>query len=253
MIRFSANLGFLWTDRGLPEAIYMAKAAGFDAVECHWPYATPAQDIRAALDDTGLPLLGLNTIRGATGENGLAAVPGRETEARASIDQAIDYANAVGSEAIHVMAGVATGPDAYTTYQKNLAFACDQTDKIILIEPLNRHDAPGYFLKTTDQAKTIIEDLDRPNLRLMFDCYHVGRTEGDVTTRLTALLPIIGHIQCASVPDRGPPDRGELDYDVVFDHIASLGWNRPVGAEFKASGPDEITRWMKQARSAKAC
>ncbi|MEM9032809.1 MAG: isomerase, partial [Pseudomonadota bacterium] len=64
MTKFSANLGFLWTDRSLPDAIHAAKAAGFDAVECHWPYETPASDVRRALDDTDLPMLGLNTARG---------------------------------------------------------------------------------------------------------------------------------------------------------------------------------------------
>ena len=76
-MRFSANLGFLWQDRPLPEAIHAAHAAGFDAVECHWPYDTPAQATRAALEETGLPLPGLNTVRGEPGENGLCALPGR--------------------------------------------------------------------------------------------------------------------------------------------------------------------------------
>ena len=83
MTRFSANLGFLWTDRPLPDAIHAAHAAGFDAVECHWPYDIPADQVHAALQATGLPMLGLNTRRGAPGENGLAALPGREADARA--------------------------------------------------------------------------------------------------------------------------------------------------------------------------
>lgn len=79
-MKFSANLGFLWNDRSLPDAIHAAAAAGFDAVECHWPYDTPAAEVRAALEDTGLPMLGLNTRRGdvSAGENGLAALPRRE-------------------------------------------------------------------------------------------------------------------------------------------------------------------------------
>jgi hydroxypyruvate isomerase len=35
LTKFSANLGFLWSDLPLPAAIHAAKAAGFDAVECH--------------------------------------------------------------------------------------------------------------------------------------------------------------------------------------------------------------------------
>ena len=78
-MQFSANLGFLWTELPLPDAIRAAKAAGFDAVECHWPYKTPARSVAEALTETGLPMLGLNTDRGdvAGGENGLTALPGR--------------------------------------------------------------------------------------------------------------------------------------------------------------------------------
>ena len=106
MPRFSANLGFLWSELPLPDAIRRAKAAGFEAVEAHWPYETPEEDVVAALADTGLPLLAINTPRGdhLAGENGLAAVRGREGEARAAILEAIDYAHAVEAGAVHVMA-----------------------------------------------------------------------------------------------------------------------------------------------------
>mgnify|MGYP001794438096 CR=1 FL=1 len=251
-MRFSANLGFLWTDRPLPDAIRAAKAAGFAAVECHWPYDTSAAAIKAALDETDLPMLGLNTRRGdvAAGENGLSAVPGREADARAAIDEAIAYAAATGTRAIHVMAGFAEGAAAHQTFLHNLSEASQAAGthgQTILIEPLNRHDAPGYFLKTTDQARQIIDELGAPNVKLMFDCYHVGRTEGDIITRLTDLLPIIGHIQFASVPDRGTPDHGELDFAQIFAAIRELGWDHPLGAEYKSTAPtDDTLAWMSK-------
>lgn len=254
MTRFSANLGFLWTDRSLPDAIRAAKAAGFDAVECHWPYDTPTADIRAALDDTGLPMLGLNTRRGdvAAGDNGLAALSGREAEARAAIDEALAYAVAIGASCVHVMAGFATGASAEAAFLANLRYACDRAaavDRTILIEPLNRFDAPRYFLNTTAQAEDLIHQTAAPNLRLMFDCYHVGRTEGDVIGRLRALYPLIGHIQFAAVPDRGPPDHGAVEYRSVFAEIAALGWDAPLGAEYKPGGPTEPTLgWMADLR-----
>lgn len=251
MTQFSANLGFLWSDRPLPEAIRAAADAGFAAVECHWPYDTPADQVRAALEAAGLPMLGLNTIRGAPGENGLAALPGRESEARAAIDQAIAYADAVDARAIHVMAGLADGVEARRVFIENLRYACGATPRTILIEPLNRHDAPGYFLKTTEQAMDVIGTVGAANLKLLFDCYHVGRTEGDVMTRLEALLQSIGHIQFASVPDRGPPTGGELDYAVIFQRIEALGWSSPLGAEYKTDGPtDESVRWLSDHRKA---
>ena len=250
MIQFSANLGFLWADRPLPDAIKAAKAAGFHAVECHWPYDVPASEVKAALDETGLPMLGLNTRRGDVdaGDNGLSAVPGREEEALTAIAKAVEYAEAIGAQAVHVMAGYAGGDDAHKVFVRNLHVATELSKRSeigILIEPLNRFDAPGYFLKSTAQARAIIDEVSASNLKLMFDCYHVGRTEGHVITRLRDLLPIIGHIQFASVPDRGTPDHGEIDYQSVFSEIEALGWIKPLGAEYKPAGETDATlQWM---------
>lgn len=253
-MKFSANLGFLFADRPLPEAIRSAAAAGFDAVECHWPYAVPTEDVRRALDETGLAMLGLNTLRGQSGENGLSALPGREEEARAEVDRAIAYARAIGAGNIHVMAGFASGGAAESAYRVTLAYACDQAAEhgiTILIEPLNRYDAPGYFLSTTDQAMAVIDAVGRPNLKLMFDTYHVQIMEGDVIRRFRALMPIIGHVQFASVPDRGEPDRGELDLAYVLAAMRDAGWQAPVGAEYRPrEGTEAGLGWLSRFRAA---
>ena len=111
----------------------------------------------------------------------------------------------------------------------------------MLIEPLNRYDAPGYFLTGSDQAARLIERAGHANLRLMFDFYHLQIMEGDLTRRLRRHLPIVGHVQVASVPDRGPPDHGEVDYRHICGVLRELGWERPVGAEYKPGGATEDT------------
>ena len=84
----------------------------------------------------------------------------------------------------------------------------------------------------------------------MFDCYHVGRTEGDVIARLRALFPLIGHIQFAAVPDRGAPDHGEVDYASVFAEITALGWDAPLGAEYKSGTDTDATLgWLAKLRA----
>ena len=253
MTQFSANLGFLWADRPLPDAIRSANAAGFHAVECHWPYDTPASEVKAALYETGLSMLGINSRRGnvAEGENGLSALPGREEEALEAIAEAVEYAEGIGAQAVHVMAGNADGEEAEEVFVRNLLVAtkiAQRRNIDILIEPLNRFDAPKYFLKKSDQARIIIDKVAVPNLKLMFDCYHVGRTEGNVIARLRDLLPIIGHIQFASVPDRGTPDHGEVDYQAVFAEIQALDWTKPLGAEYKpVTDTDSTLGWMSSA------
>lgn len=237
-MKFSANLGFLWNDRPLPDAIYAAKVAGFQAVECHFPYDQELEIVKAALTQTGLPMLSLNTAPGhtAAGEFGRAALPGREAEARADIDQAVIYAAAIGCQNLHVLAGLAQGAEALGVFKANLRYACQKAAEQrlnILIEPLNPRSNPGYFLNSSSMAADIIANLKLPNLKLMFDCYHIQIIEGNVTHRVKELLPIIGHIQIAGVPDRHEPNSGELAYRRLLPAIYAMGYDGYVGAEYR--------------------
>ncbi|MEM0922921.1 MAG: TIM barrel protein [Pseudomonadota bacterium] len=253
-MKFSANLGFLWTDRDLPVAIRAAKAAGFDAVECHFPYDQPPDAVTEALAETGLPMLGLNTVRGdlAAGDFGLSALPGRVDEAHAAIDQAIAYATQIGAAQIHVMAGKAEGQAARAVYRDNLAYAADRAaeeGRGILIEPINTRDVPGYHLHFAEDGAEIVSSLGRDNLRLMFDCYHTQIMQGDLIRRIQALLPVIGHIQIAGVPDRGEPDQGEVAYDRLLPAIAQMGYEGYFGAEYRpADSPEAGLGWLSAFR-----
>lgn len=254
MARFSANLGFLWQELSLPDAIRAAGAAGFDAVECHWPYDTPPEETRRALDEAGLAMLGLNTSRGnpQAGDNGLSALPNRRQEAVEAIDQAIGYAARTATRNVHVMAGKASGEEARNTFIDNLRYAAKKAAEAgigILIEPLNSRDAPGYFLQTADQALDIIAAVGATNVRLMFDCYHVQIMQGDLTRRLQAAMEVIGHIQIAAVPDRREPDHGEVDYGHILGHLDAIGYDRPIGAEYRPAISTEAgLGWLKTYR-----
>ncbi|MEP3346280.1 MAG: TIM barrel protein [Litoreibacter sp.] len=252
MVEFSANLGFLWNDLPLPDAIRKAKDAGFKAVELHWPYSTPSADVNAALEETGLPCLGLNTQRGdvAAGDNGCAAIPGREAEARKYIDEALAYAREIGAKNVHVMAGFTDqSAAAKATFAQNLRYACGQaalTQRTILIEPLNHIDAKGYHLSTVPQAQDALAAVDLPNLKIMFDCYHLQVTQGDLLPLFKTCQSQVGHVQFAAVPDRGEPDRGDVNYAQLLPELVKLGWDAPMGAEYKPrSKMEDGLGWMK--------
>ncbi|EAU41034.1 hydroxypyruvate isomerase, putative [Fulvimarina pelagi HTCC2506] len=255
MTPLSANLGFLWNDRPLPDAIRAAKAAGFDAVECHWPYAHDADAVKAALEETGLAMLGINTVKGPRESDfGLAAQPGREAEARRAIDEAFDYGTRVGASAVHVMAGLA-GPDemaSMASFVTNLGHACDwahDTGMKVLIEPLNPYDNPGYFLIGFDKAREVVDAVGRDELKIMFDCYHLQITDGDLLRRFRDNRAVVGHVQFAGVPDRGEPDHGEVAYDRLLPAIADAGYSGAFGAEYRPSGRTDATlKWMTAFR-----
>ena len=255
MPKFSANLGFLWTELELPQAIHAAKRAGFDAVECHFPYEVPAAGVAQALADTGLDMLGLNTRLGVNGANdfGVMALPGRQSEAREYIDEAISYAAAIGCRNIHCVAGKSGGGDeAEEVYRANLALACGLAaaqDITVLIEGINQRDAPGFHFSRVEQGIATIEAVGAANLRLMFDCYHAQIMQGDLTHRLRQSLPFVGHVQFAAVPDRGEPDRGEVNYPWLFDAIDAMGWDGFVGAEYRPRGTtDAGLGWLDACR-----
>ncbi len=237
-MKFSANLGFLWNDLPLPDGIRAAKAAGFQAVECHFPYDQNPQAVKEALDETGLPMLGINTLRGDVkqGDFGLAAIPGREFEARKTIDLAVHYADMIGAKSVHVMAGNVSGNRAMGVYKANMFYAAEKAAEHrlnILIEPLNPTSNPGYFLNSSGVAAAIIQELRLPNLKLMFDCFHIQMIEGNLLNRAKELMPIIGHIQFAGVPDRHEPSCGEVNYEWLFPKLVEAGYDGYFGAEYR--------------------
>jgi 2-dehydrotetronate isomerase len=246
MPRFSANLGFLWAERPLLERIDAAAAAGFKAVELHFPYATPPGLVADRCAARGVELLGINTdVAPERGESGLAAVPGRGADARALVDRAVDWVSAAGGAAVHVMAGKVPPErraEGRAALLDTLAYAADRAEEaglVILLEPLNPDDMPGYFYSRVEEAAEVIDRLGRPQVRLMFDCYHVGRVGEDITAALRTCFPLVAHIQFAAVPSRAEPDEGDVDYATIFREIDGLGWPGWVGAEYRPRGAVE--------------
>ncbi|MBN9887887.1 hydroxypyruvate isomerase family protein [Salipiger abyssi] len=259
-MRISANLGFLYSDLPLPARIRAAARDGFDAVECHFPYDIPAAALRAALNETGLEMLALNTAPGdlAAGEFGLAALPGRRDDARAAVAQAVAYGAEIGAAHVHVMAGRSGGGDgAEAAFRETLAHACDLAAAQgmgVLIEPINRRDVPGYHLHSVEQAAETVVALGRDNLRIIFDCYHAQIEGGDLIRRFEAHLPLIGHVQIAAVPDRGEPDGGEICYERLLPAFRAAGYRSAVGAEYRPRGGDTRAGlgWLPRLRAALA-
>jgi hydroxypyruvate isomerase len=254
MQRFSANLGFLWPERPLIAKIDAAARAGFKAVELHFPYDTPAAEVKAACQRNGVALLGINTNigAGATGHRGLGAVPGREADFQQLIDQSIAYAVIAGGTAVHAMAGVvpekdrAAGADVFVRNLKEAAGKASAHGLIILLEPLNQRDNPGYFYSEVERAIDIIERVGAPNVKLMFDAYHVGCAQGDVLTRLRKFYNRIGHVQIAAVPSRAEPDEGEIAFPAIFRALDELGYRGWIGCEYRPRGDtDAGLVWTK--------
>lgn len=245
MPKFAANLSMMFTEHPFPERFAAAAQAGFKAVEFMFPYDHPRTDIIRWRQEADVEIVLFNTAPGNvdSGEWGIACLPGREQEFETHLALALDYAEALDTPRIHVMAGhipAGTTPQlCHETFIRNLRHAAHKASAknvTVLIEPLNPIDRPGFFLQTQAQAQAIRREVGAANLKVQMDFYHVQRTEGDISAKLRANLDEIGHIQIASAPDRHEPDEGELDYRHLFPLIDALGYRGWVGCEYNPRG-----------------
>jgi hydroxypyruvate isomerase len=248
MPRFAANLSTMFTDRPFAERVAAAAAAGFTAVECQFPYEVSAEELKARLAASAVDLVLLNTPPGdfAAGERGFAGLPRREAEFESALGRALEYAETLRCPQIHVMAGVqpaGTSMEAcLAVYKANLrlaAAAAARAGRTVLIEPINTRDIPGYLLNTPDEGAALIAELGLPNLKLQFDFYHAQIMAGDLARRFERHLPVIGHVQVASVPERHEPDQGEVHYPYLFELLDQLGYDGWVGCEYFPAGATE--------------
>ncbi|WP_116134868.1 hydroxypyruvate isomerase family protein [Tropicimonas sp. IMCC34043] len=237
MKRLSANLGFLWNELDLLDRIRAAADAGFKAVELHWPYDVPAQDILRCCQDTGVRLLAMNSPRGdlSKGENGLAALQGREREFREGLLRAAEFAITAGAQRMHIMAGVTPNtPAARATLGENLRWAEATVPELrFLLEPLNNFDAPGYLYHLPEQTVRVIEEERLGRTQLIFDIYHVGREGLSPAKEFDRFRENVGHVQIAAVPNRTEPHAGSVDIAATLNHLLRSGYSGWIGCEYK--------------------
>jgi hydroxypyruvate isomerase len=258
MPNFAANLSMLFTELPFLDRFDAAAQAGFRHVECQFPYDFTAAEITARLQylDLNLVLFNLPPGNWADGERGLAALSTQQTAFRQSIELAIAYAQACRTSRLHALAGIANPLDheSLETYRDNLNYAAHRLTTegmTLLIEPINRHDMPGYFLSDFDFAADLIQTIGRSNLQLQFDVYHRQMICGDIIKGLRKFMPIIGHIQIAGVPGRHEPVACELDFPTIFAEIDALGYGGYVGCEYRpragtVDGLDWLSPYLPQ-------
>lgn len=254
MLKLAANLDWLFCEQPITARFQAAKAAGFRGVEGLFLWQHPLEVLQAAQSETHLPVVLMNAPAGdwLNGERGLASLPGRDDEFQRSLIVARDYATTLRCRQVHVMAGLRVAGlsvDAqYNLLIERLRIACDvmaDAEIDVLIEPLNAQDMPGYFIDNFPFAEGLIRDVNRKNIGLQFDIYHCQKTHGDVARNISRYLPLIKHIQIASVPGRHEPGTGELNETWLFNYINQTDYQGWIGCEYTPSTPGPGTlHWM---------
>ncbi|MDI5892870.1 hydroxypyruvate isomerase [Halomonas rhizosphaerae] len=254
MPKFAANLSMLFTEEAFLDRFAAAADAGFRGVEYLFPYEFEAAAIKQRLDDHGLTQVLFNLPAGdwGAGERGISCHPDRVEEFRSGVDQAIEYARVLGNTQVNCLAGIppqgVSEADAHRTLVDNLRFAAEKLEAagiLLLAEPINTRDIPGFFLNRTEQALALFDEVGSDNLKLQYDIYHMQVMEGDLAPTIEKHLDRIAHVQIADNPGRHEPGTGEIHYPFLFAHLDRLGYQGWVGAEYKPrAGTQEGLGWL---------
>jgi hydroxypyruvate isomerase len=242
MPEVAANIDWLFCELPFMERFEEAARAGFQAVEFLFPYSCPAVAIGDLLHCHGLTNVLFNLPPGdwASGERGIAALPGRELEFRNSVELALSYASMLKTRQLHVLPGIVPpGVEraaCVDTYLQNLIYAADKATShgiTLLVEAINPTDMPNYLVQTQAESSAVCAAPGTSNVRMQLDLYHMQMTEGGLADALRRYRTLYSHVQIAGAPARHEPDVGIIDYPPLFDLLDELGYEGWAGCEYK--------------------
>jgi hydroxypyruvate isomerase len=102
----------------------------------------------------------------------------------------------------------------------------------ILIEPIDFLENPSIFLATVSDGFEIVQAVNAPNVKVLYDFYHEQRSFGNLLEKLEKNIDKIGLIHVADVPGRHEPGTGEIDYATIYRKLAELHYDRWIAMEF---------------------
>ena len=265
MTRFTANLSIMFTELPLLQRPAAAKAAGLEACEFWWPFASPAPSdteidaFTTAVTDAGMQLTGLNFAAGdmPNGDRGLLSSPQHCAAFRDNIDTALGIADSLGCRALNALYGnridgVDPGEqDALAA--ENLAAAASAAERfgaVVLVEAVNSVENPLYPLVHSEQVVELLDRIGAANLKFLADFYHLARMGEHADEVLAQHFDRIGHVQIADVPGRGEPGSGTFDFTALFDDLDTRGYSGRVGLEYKpTTASADSLAWMDKHRN----
>lgn len=242
-LKFSVCVEMIFRDRPFLERLDQVAESGAAAYE-FW-----------RLDDKDLPAIAERAKRlhlacaGCVGSGGGPLVdPARRDDFLAGLRWAIEAARLLGATTLIATTGQALpGVERarqHASIVEGLRAAAPLLEDAgvgLALEPLNtKVDHAGYYLDSTAEGIQILDEVESPAVKLLYDCYHAQIMEGDLIRTLTSNLAKIGHVHLADNPGRHEPGTGEIAYRSVFAKLDQAGYPGYVGMEFRPLG-DPLT------------
>jgi hydroxypyruvate isomerase len=116
----------------------------------------------------------------------------------------------------------------------------------LLLETIDPEENPQYFLTEIVEALRVVEEVNHPQVQLLYDFYHQQISAGNLIAKLQKSISHLGLVHVADVPGRHEPGTGEINYQNIFAKLAELNYTGTIAMEFHPTGDP-----VKQLRAAR--
>ncbi|MBN2292753.1 MAG: TIM barrel protein [Pirellulales bacterium] len=252
MVTLGVCLETVFTDLPVEQRIAKIAEAGYAAVEFWHPEGTfdgsqvdfdqpkDAAALSQACIQHGLVLNDF-AMHAWDGSIGGSPVKAEDREIYlAQIRKMIEFGKAAGCDKGITLSGTVdpelSRGEMRANLEKALAEAVElavEADFTLLLEPLNTLvDHPGYYLDSSSEGFEIVRAINSPNLKLLYDVYHMQIMEGNLIATIEKNIDQIGHFHSAGVPGRAELFGTELDYPTIVQAIQKTGYQGAFGLEY---------------------
>jgi hydroxypyruvate isomerase len=247
-IKKIAAIGYKYIEFWHPEGTFDGKTIDFGQ-------AKDAKLLKKTADDNGIKFndFAFGAWDGSIGGSPTNAAD--HTKWFGQVQKMLDFANAIGCPKGIILSGMTQANLTVEQMDDNLLMAFGKAAQMaekagveLVIEPLNSLvDHGGYYLDKTIGAVNLIRRIKSPNLKLLFDVYHMQIMQGNIIDFIKKNIDIIGHFHSAGVPGRAELFDTEVNYPAIIKKIDKLGYEGCFGLEYfpKLDPSESLTKTLE--------
>lgn len=216
-----------------------ARDAGFALAEFHLWRDKPIEAMAEALTDTGMQLTSL-----CVDPRRSIVDPAERDAMVTAVRETIEATAILGKPNLIVASGFRVDGLSEEEHFANAvaalraaADAAEEAGVMLLLEPLNTRLFATMYLVSTRLGLDLVEAVNSPNLRLLYDIWHSAVMGEDMEAVLAGRIHLVGHVQAADMPDRNEPGTGTLDWAKVMRTLRAVGYDGAIGLEYFPTMP----------------
>ena len=245
-LRYACELNWLEKEMTFAQRLDLFKSHGFTAVEYNGLLKHPlpeVEQLRKDLDARGMDF-GIFVANPGGWDRAGVVDPKQHPAFLEEIQKTIQYHKVIKNRSVTTLTGMALPGVSRSTQRrscvegfKKAADLLAGTELALAVEPLNHIDHPGFFMTRADELAEVIAEVGSPNVRMLYDLYHLQVTQGNLIRDFQQYYDLTGYIQTGDVPGRKEPGTGEVNYRNVFKAIYDKGYRGIIGMEHGWSVP----------------